>query len=199
MLMDTLAKSSRTSRIAFSAAIIGIMAIAAYNWIVWPHAQCLHAAQQYEVVIGDQAKKNQILKTNEEVRKKEIEQLRAELAGSQAKLFTPVEANRFFSSIEAICYDAQCAARSINFLGNVDKLQVSISDGKVIVSNSAAVSFVGSYGEIINFLAKLTDRTQKVSIRSLKIFSSEGEANLLECELMITVYIIHNEEAFRNE
>jgi len=199
MLMDTLAKSSRTSRIAFSGAIIGIMAIAAYNWIVRPHAQYLHAAQQYEIVIGDKAKKNLILKTNEEVRKKEVEQLQAELAGARSKLFTPAEANRLFSDIEAICNDAQCTARSINFLGNVDKLLVSIGDRKVIVSNSAAVSFVGSYGEIINFLANLTKRTQKVLIRSLKIFSSDGEANLLECELMITVYIIGDEETSRNE
>ena len=199
MLMDALAKSSRTTRIAFSGAIIGIMAIAAYNWIVRPHAQYLHAAQQYEIVISDKAIKNRILKTNEEVKKKEVEKLQAELAGTRSKLFTPVEANKFFSSIESICCDAQCAARSINFLGNVDKLQVPIGDKKVVVSNSAAISLVGSYGEIINFLTNLTKRDQKVLMRSLKIFSSDGEADLLECELMITVYIIHDEETFKNE
>jgi len=199
MLMDRLARSSRTSRVAFSGAIIGIMAIAIYNWAVRPHAQCLQAAQRYEIVIGDKARKNVILRTGEEASKKEVERLKAELAGARTKLFTPAEASRFFSNIESICYDAQCTARSINFLGNVDKMLISLGDRKVIVSNSAAISLAGSYGEIIGFLAKLTGRPQEVLIRSLKIFSSDGEADLLECELMITVYIIHDEETFTNE
>jgi Tfp pilus assembly protein PilO len=199
MLMDRLARSSRTSRVAFSGAIIGIMVIAIYNWVVRPHAQSLQAAQRYEIVIGDKARKNVILKANEEVSRKEIERLKAELAGARAKLFTPAEASRFFSSIEAICYEAQCTAHSINFLGNVDKMLVSLGDRKVIVSNSAAISLAGSYGQIIGFLAKLTGRPQEVLIHSLKIFSSGSESDLLECELMITAYIIHDEETFTNE
>ena len=55
----------------------------------------------------------------------------------------------------------------MTFLGNVDKLSVSIGDNRVVVANSAAIAFAGSYGDIINFLAKLTNRTQKVLIRSL--------------------------------
>ena len=199
MLIDAFAKSSRTSRIGFSAAIIGIMTIAVYNWLVSPHAQLLQAAQQYEIVMGDKARKNKILKSNEKASRQEVEKLRAELAGARAGLFTPVEVNRFFSDIEIICYEANCIARSMTFLGNVDKLSVSIGDNKVVVANSAAVGFAGSYGDIINFLAKLTNRTQKVLIRSLKILSSDDETNLLECELMITVCIVHDEEAFTNE
>ena len=199
MLIDAFAKSSRTSRIGFSAALIGIMAIAVYNWLVRPHAQLLQAAQQYEIVMGDKARKNKILKSNEKASRQEVEKMRAELAGARAGLFTPVEVNRFFSDIEIICYEANCIARSMTFLGNVDKLSVSIGDNKVVVANSAAVGFAGSYGDIINFLAKLTNRTQKVLIRSLKILSSDDETNLLECELMITVCIVHDEEAFTNE
>lgn len=199
MLMDSLAKSSRTSRIAFSAAIIGILTIAAYSWMVSPHAQYLHAAQQYERMIGNVSQKNQIIKSKEAIRRKEVEKLRAELAGARAGLFTPVEANRFFSDIEVICYETECIARSINFLGNLDKMLVSIGNGKVVITNSAAVSFAGSYGSIINFLAKLTSRIQRVVIHSLKIFASDSESNPLECELMITVYIVHDEETFANE
>lgn len=196
--MDTLAKSSRTSRIAFSAAIIGIMVIALYNWLVSPHAQLLHAAQRYETVIGDKARKNKILKANEQVRKKEVEKLRAELADARAGLFTADTSNRFFSDIEVICYKSGCVARSMTFLGNVDKLAVALGDNKVAVANSAAVGVAGSYSDIINFLAKLTSRAQKVLVRSLKIFSSNSESNLLECEFMITVYVVHDEESFTN-
>jgi hypothetical protein len=199
MLMDTLAKSSRTSRIAFSAAIIGIMVIAVYNWMVSPYVQCLHASQQLEIVIGDKARKNKILKANGQVRKKEVEKLRAELAGARAGLFTPDTANRFFSDIEVICYESGCVARSMTFLGNVDKLAVALGDSKVVAANSAAVGVAGSYGDIINFLGELTGRTQKVLVRSLKIMSSNSENNLLECELMITVYVVHDEESFTNE
>lgn len=200
MLMNTLTKSTRSSRIAFSAAIIIIVAAAAYNWMVAPHTRYLHAAQQYELMIGDMARKNKIMKANETTRKKEIEKLQAELAGVQSAVFTTYEARRFFSNIEAVCNEAGCLVYSINFLsGNLGGAQTPVESDSQIVENSAAVSFVGSYGNIISLLSKITDRPQKVIIPSLKIVAFGKKADPLECEMVVTIYTVRDREIFANE
>ena len=200
MLINALVKSSRSSRIAFSAAIVGIFTIAAYNWMVSPYTKYLYATQQYELMVCDVAKQNQIIKNKEAVKKKEIEQLRAKLAKAQTSLFTPVESDRFFSDLEALCNQTNCVVYSINFLsGNSGELSTSEENGNEIIENSAAVSFVGSYGNIINFLSKLTNRDQKVLLRSLKLTASGNRSSPLVCEILITVYTVRNKEIFTNE
>lgn len=200
MLISAFIKSSRSSRIGFSAAIVAIVAIAAYSWIVAPHTKYLHAAQQYELVLDNIAKKNQLIKSKEALKKKEVEKLQAQLADVQTSLFTVVEGKRFLSDIEAICNETNCIVYSINFLsGSSGKSSVSVDDRNTIVENRAVVSFVGSYGDIINFLTKLVNRPQKVSIPLFKIFTSDDRSDPLECEIMITIYTISEREVFANE
>ncbi|UCF43056.1 MAG: hypothetical protein JSV99_10825 [Planctomycetota bacterium] len=200
MLMNALAKSSRSSRIAFSAAIVIIVAVAAYNWMVAPHTKYLHAAQEYELMMGDMARKNKIIKTKEAIKRKEVENLRAELAGVQSAVFTPYEARRFFSDIEAVCNAASCLVYSINFLsGNLAGVAASVESDSQIVENSAVVSFVGSYGNIISFLSKVTNRPQKVVVRSLKITAFGEKPDPLECEMVVTIYTVRDREIFANE
>jgi Tfp pilus assembly protein PilO len=200
MLMNALAKSSRSSRIAFSAAVVIIVAVAAYNWMVAPHTKYLHAAQQYELMMGDMARKNKIIKTKEAITRKEVEKLRAELAGVQSAVFTPYEARRFFTDIEAVCNAAGCLVYSINFLsGNLGGVPASVESDGQIVENSAVVSFVGPYGNIISFLSKVTNRSQKVVVRSLKIAAFGKKPDPLECEMVVTIYTIRDREIFANE
>jgi Tfp pilus assembly protein PilO len=202
MLMNTLAKSSRSSRIAFSAAIVIIVAVAAYNWMVAPHTRYLHAARRYEHMMGDMARKNKIIKTNETTKRKEVEKLRAELASVQSAVFTAYEARRFFTDIEAICNAAGCLVYSINSLsGNlgVSGVAASAESDSGVVENSAVVSFVGSYSNIISFLSKVTNRPQKVAVRSLKIASFGKKPDPLECEMVVTIYTIRDREIFANE
>ncbi|MHC4229844.1 MAG: hypothetical protein ACYSW0_20610 [Planctomycetota bacterium] len=200
MLMNALAKSSRSSRIAFSAAIVIIVAVAAYNWMVAPHTKYLQAAQQYELMMGDMARTNKIIKTKETVKRKEVEKLRAELASVQSAVFTPYEARKFFTDIEAVCNAAGCLVYSINFLsGNLRDMSASAESDNEIVANGAVINFVGSYGNIISFLSELTNRPQKVVVRSLKITAFGKKPNPLECEMVVRIYTIRDREIFTNE
>jgi Tfp pilus assembly protein PilO len=200
MLMNALAKSSRSSRIAFSAAIVIIVAVAAYNWMVAPHTKYLQAAQQYELMMGDMARKNKIIKTTEAVKRKEVERLRAELASVQSSVFTPYEARKFFTDIEAVCNAAGCLVHSINFLsGNLGGVAADVESDGHIVENSAIVSFVGSYGNIISFLSELTNRPQKVVVRSLKITAFGKKPDPLECQMVVAIYTIRDREIFTDE
>lgn len=200
MLMNALAKSSKSSRIAFSAAIVIIVAVAAYNWMVAPHTKYLQAAQQYELMMSDMARKNKIIKTKETVKRKEVERLRAELAKVQNSVFTPYEARQFFTDIEAVCNAAGCLVYSINFLsGNLGGVVAAVESEDHIVENSAVVSFVGSYGNIISFLSELTNRPQKVVVRSLKITAFGKKPDPLECQMVVTIYTVRDREIFTNE
>jgi len=68
-----------------------------------------------------------------------------------------------------------------------------------MVENSAVVSFIGSYSNIIKFLAKIENRPQKVLIHTLKMSTSDGKSNPLECEVTITIYTISEKEVLTNE
>jgi hypothetical protein len=200
MLMEVLVKSSRSSRIAFSAAIIIIVAIAAYNWMVAPHANYLHAAQQYELMASDVARKNQLIKAKEAAKKKQLESFQAKLEGAQTAMFREAEGRKFFAGIEALCNKTRCIVSSINFVpGNLGRFATSAQSNGAIVEKSAVVCFVGSYNSIISFIEKLTNRPQKILIRSLKIIAFSGRSSPLECEMMITIFTVGDEEVSTNE
>ncbi len=200
MLMKALVKSSRSSRIAFSAAIIIIVAIAAYNWMVAPHANYLHAAQQYELMASDVARKKQLVKAKGAAKKKQLESLRAELESVRTALFHDAEGRKFFAGIEDLCNKTSCIVSSINFVsGNLGRFATSAQSSGAIVEKSAVVCFVGSYNNIISFIEKLTNRPQKVLIRSLKIIAFSSRSSPLECKMMITIFTVGDEEVSTNE
>lgn len=200
MLIDTIAKSNRSSRIALSVVITVIITVAAYNWMLAPHTKYLQAAQQYELVADDIAKKNALIKSRQAVKEKEIERLQTQIAELQAAVFTPVEAKRFFSDLEAICAETDCMVRSMNFLsGRSDQSSVSDENQNAVIQNSAALNFVGSYSNIIELLTKIVNRPQNITIRSLKVSALGSNPDVLECEALITIYVVYDMEILTNE
>ncbi len=61
MLTDKVIKSSSTSKIIVSVCFVAIVTLAAYNWIVSPQTAYLHAAQQYEMMVGNAGKKTAVI------------------------------------------------------------------------------------------------------------------------------------------
>jgi predicted DNA binding protein len=102
MLSQNPLKSIRSSRNAVYAALVIIEAITLYNWIVIPHLSQLRAAQRYEIVIDELAKKNRIISNNATAKKKELEELQEKFNDVRIKLFEPVKAKEFFSDMQAM-------------------------------------------------------------------------------------------------
>jgi len=102
MLVDNLAKLSRSSRNAVSASLILIAALAMYNWIVAPRAKYLSAAQRYELVMDNMVKKNKTIDNRVNIKKKKLQELREQSAQLQSTLFTFDQAREFFSDLQAI-------------------------------------------------------------------------------------------------
>jgi hypothetical protein len=87
MLSQNRIKSIRSSKNAVFAALVAIGAITLYNQIVTPHVNYLRAAQRYESVIDELARKNQTINNNVTAKKKELEEL---LTLSKPKNFSAI-------------------------------------------------------------------------------------------------------------
>ncbi len=201
MLINSLAKSSRTSRITLSAAIVGVVIVAAYNWLVSPHTKYLYAVHQYQILADEMTKKNQVIQAQQAYRKRELEQLQSEFDNVKTALFTPAEAKRFFGDIETACKETDCIVYSLNFLpAQADRSAVSSQQSNnPIIESSALINFVGDYSNISKFLTKLTSQQKKVAVRSLKISTFSGKPSPLQCEATVTIYMVGDKEIFTNE
>ena len=196
MLIDNLAKLNRSSRNAVSAALIIIAAIAMYNWIVTPHTTCLFAAQRYESVVGNIAKKNKLISNTVNTKRKKLQELREQFVQLQSILFTPEEAKEFFSDLQAISEEAGCTVYSLNFImSEAGPENEQSKDTSGIVTNRAMLSVVGVYENIIKLVERLQVRTQKVWIDSVKMEIVDYDSPQSKCDITITIYTIQDKEA----
>lgn len=195
MLLKNWTKSTRSSRNVMLAALVLIGAITVYNWIVAPHANYLLAAQRHASVIGELAKKNRIINNNVAIKNKKLKELQEKFSQVHTALFDPIEAKEFFSDIQAVSEEANCVIQSLNFLQTDSALKAKRSKaGSYITVNRATLSVVGSYKNIIALMNKLQDRLRQVWIDSISIKSIRNNPDQLECDVIITVYAIQNEE-----
>ena len=194
MLMDFLAKSSRSSRVGASVALIIIMVIAIYNWTFAPRTAYLHAAQKYEAAASDVIKQDKIIKGKNGLRKKNFKNLQHEFDEAKNKFFTFDTVKEFFNGIEIIGRQTNCQIYSINLVSNKSKEDTATNEKASHLEETVAISFNATYDDIVNFLAKLMDRPELVSMESMKIEPYSRNLNYLECEITLKIYIIKNKE-----
>ena len=195
MLSQNLIKSIRSSKNAMYAALVIIEAIALYNWIVTPHLSHLQAAQRYEVVIDELAKKNQIISNNVTAKKKELEKLQEKFNDVRIKLFEPVKAKEFFSDMQAMAEVTNCVIYSLN----LSPTNTTLDTGKLdvrshITANHATLTVVGGYKDIVALINKLQDRSRQVWIDSISVEPVSSNTEQLRCDVVLTIYVIHGKE-----
>lgn len=191
MLIDNLAQMNRSSRTAISAALIIIATIAMYNWIVAPHATYLFAAQRYEYIVDDIAKKSRVIRSTIEIRERKLQELREQLAKLQTTLFGHDKAKEFFSDLQAISEQAGCTVYSLDF---TESGRRQSEDKSGIVAKGVVLSIIGVYGNIIRLVERLQARTQKVWINSVNMESLNDDSAQLKCNITITIYTIQDKE-----
>jgi len=200
VLVDSLAKLNSSARNAISGALVVITAIGMYNWVVAPYVTYLRAAQQYEAVVGDIAKKDKIISSAVRVKKKKLEQLREQFAQLQSTLFTVEGAKQFFSDLQPVSEEVGCTVYSLNLVASKPIAQDEQSKDSVnIVTNSAMLSIIGAYSNIIKLVERLQARPQKVWIESVTMASLEDDSAQLKCDLTITICTIQDKEAILHE
>ncbi|MHC4423580.1 MAG: hypothetical protein ACYSWR_02765 [Planctomycetota bacterium] len=196
MLIDDLAKLNRSKRNSVSAALIIIAAIAIYNWTLAPHTSYLFAAQRYETAIDNIMKESKVVSNKVEIKKKKLQELRQQFAEFQNTLFTPSNATEFFSDLQPISEEAGCVVYSLNFATGEPVLKGEESENALgIVANSAMLSVVGMYGNVIKLVERIQARTQKVWIDSVRMEAVGDNPDQLKCDMTIIIYAIEDKEA----
>jgi hypothetical protein len=184
MLVDNLAKMSRSARNATSASLIAIAAFAMYNWTVTPHAASLSSAKTYESVMDNLAKERTIVATRIKIKLKELEQLREQSAQLQSAIFTPDAAREFFSDIEVISVQTGCAVHSISLLVTE---QENEHEHLGIRTKSAELTITGLYRDIVRLIKRLQARSQKIWLDSIVLQTIDYSSDKVGCHLTITI------------
>jgi hypothetical protein len=197
MLIDNFVNLNRSTRNTVFTALIIIATIAMYNWIVAPHVTYLFAVQQYESVFSNAIEKNKVIAREVKAKTKKLEAMYQQLASARSALFTPDQANAFFSDLQAVSEEAGCTVRSLNLVvskpsfGDKRK-QAGNTSG--IIANSAMLTVSGQYSSIINLLEKLQNHRKKIWIDSFKMEIIDFSSAQLKCDMTIKIYTIRDEE-----
>ena len=191
MLVNTIAKLNKSARNGISASLIIIAVIAMYRWTIPPHTNYLSSAKSYEYAINDMIEHSKIIKTQVELKKKELQELRENSSQLESVLFTPKEAKEFFSDLEVISVQSGCAVESLNF--SAEKTESSEKHIGIKI-RSAIISVVGVYKDIEMFVGTLQSRTQKVWIDSIKMENLDETSSSVICDLTITIYQISDKD-----
>ena len=191
MLINKLAKLKRSSRNVTSVSLVAIAALAMYNRIVAPRANYLFAAQRYESVVGQMAKKNEAISNAVEVKKKKLQMLREQSALLNSTLFTDAKAREFFSDLQVISHQTGCTVNSFNFIPKEPGSKAhQFEETAGAVAKTVVLSVVGGYQNIIRLLERLQRRTEKVWIDSVNMRTLDYRSPLPRCDMTITIYTI---------
>ncbi len=200
MLIGNLIKLKGSSRNAVFAALTVITAIAMYNWIVAPHVNYLFAVQRYKPVVSDIIKENKIISVSLKKKQAKLEQLQEQFAQMQGSLFTSGQAKDFFTNLKAVAEKSGCTVSSLNFTtskrGSAAKQP---EDTSLVYVDSAMLSVLGTYDDIVRLVEGLQDRAQKVLVRSIKMKIHDINLARLKCDVTITMCIMQDEETVLND
>lgn len=196
MLINKVAKMSRSSRNTMSASLVVVAAIAMYNWIVAPHTSYLLAAQRHGEVISEIAERNEAVRAALELKRGELRALQDKSELLASMLFTKDKARQFFSDLQVISEQSGCSVDSVNFIkGQRGDKSERLEDITGAAATSAVLSVVGAYGDVVKLLERLVARTEKVWIDSVKMQVLDYRSVVPQCDITITIYTIQDKES----
>ena len=192
MLLDNWMKISASSRNSTLIAVVLIVMIAVYNWMVAPHTNHLHAAQASEAATDKLVVRNNTVLNEIKDKKKELGQLQNELEQIRAAvLFDADEAKELFNSIQARAEKKSCVINLLKLLPVRAAFKTGESQaGYSITENCAVLSITGSYRNIALLINNLQSSGKKVFVNSIDIISSRTNPAVLDCNITIKIFIV---------
>jgi hypothetical protein len=196
MLVNNLAKLSRSSRNAGAGSLILIAAFAMYNWIVAPHADYLAAAQRHEWAVSTVARKNEHISKLVQIKRAKLKKLREQSSQLMNTLFTTDKAKEFFEDLQAISEQSGCTVYSLNFINKAsDSHAVHPADNSGVADRSAILSVIGSYENIIKLLERLQMRSEQVWIDSMRMQTLDYRSANPRCDITLRIHTIQDKES----
>jgi hypothetical protein len=195
MAKSKVLKLNPTSKVLVSLSSIMIAAMAAYNWTVGPQTSYLRAAHLYEVMVGDAGQMTRVIKTQLGAKTQTVKNLNAEVGQIQDSFFTPKQANEFFLDLEPIAHQCDCTVDKLVFLASESVAYKGGQDDSCSINvKRSAISFTGVYPNIIKFLQRLSNYSQRIVINDLHIESNDLIDGELSCQMTIAIYLIEDKE-----
>jgi Tfp pilus assembly protein PilO len=191
VLADRVMMLKGSTRGAMSVALVAVLAVAMYGWLVSPHVGYLRAVQAYEPVVKEAATQKEILDKALEAKQRRLDAMRAELTELRAVLFTAEEARDFFGGMEALCRKAGCAVTSVDFDVRSGRHRAQASPEPVVAQAcQSALTILGRYDQIVSLLNDLQTRPQRVCIDVRRMELADAHSTGLKCEATVTVWVI---------
>jgi hypothetical protein len=186
--------------LAILLSVIILVAFMAFNWIISPQTTYLRAARLYENMLGDAGKMTIVIRGQMATKRKEVSQLNDEIARVQGRFFTAKQAAELFLDLEPIARQSNCNLDQLTFLPP-ESISYKSDGGEAcaIVVKRSMISFTSTYGNVINFLTKLNNYTQRIAITDLTVESNNMIDEQLYCRMTITIYLIEDKEQKENE
>ena len=197
MLFKKQAILTYSSRNVMLTSLVLIGAIAFYMWVVAPHRNNLMAAQRYDSVTTDLARKSQIINDTLKIKKKELKELQEELEQTHTRLFGSIEARKFFSNIQTLVEKANCTVNSLKFSPTDPAIRADRPEkNSYLTTQLAKLGVIGSYRNITLLMNRLQDRSEQVRIDAVTIKPTGNNSEQLECNMNITIYVIADKEVY---
>ena len=174
-------------------------AVSAFRVLIKPHMQFLSSMKESKRAMNQYVLKHTDLMRIVETKRTHLKQLQAEFAETNAALFTTVEADEFFSDLQAISQEEGCMQDSLTVLQTGSAPRASLPDqDSYITVRRAEWSIVGRYRNIAALMNRFQDNSRRIWIDSPEI-KPTSDPDVLDCEAVITLYVIHNKEERSNE
>ena len=200
ILNTSMTKLNPGSKLAALLSVIILVGFMAFNWVILPQTTYLRAARLYENMLGDAGKMTTVIKDQMVTKRDEVSKLNDEIVRVEGRFFTVKQAAELFLDLEPIAHQSNCNLDQLTFMPS-ESVSYESDEGEVcsIVVKRSVISFTSTYGEVINFLTKLSSYSQRIVISGLTIESDNMIDRQLYCRMTITIYLIEDKEKKENE
>ncbi len=170
----------------FALVVVGL--VGGYRWVVRPHVGALQASQRYVRSLDAYDKKNTAVNAALHTQRARLEKLTSEWALRSDMVFSPAKAGEFLSDLPAFCVQCGCVMGAVNYVDNQEK------PASAIKPRTASLSVEGTYNNVIRLIQKLKARPHRVVIESLRMAAVRTDSRIVNCSLVITIYVRDDEE-----
>ncbi len=191
MIADRIRRYPKAARNASSAALLAIGVLALYNWVLSPHVGYLHAVQRLGPVVDRVAKERERICSARDEKVRQWHNLQQDMAELDDGVFTAERAKTFIRSLLHLVEETGCVVVKAD-LGPDAKTQQSGEPNLPMVLEVSQMNLdvLGQPDQVSALLQRLRDSRPRAWIDSCQLDFSGGQAERVECNLVLTLYTI---------
>jgi hypothetical protein len=186
---------TRRQERALLAALFLVGLLAAYAWVLGPHAALLQASQRYERAMYLHLNASEAANEELALRSEKLQALRAERTAFADLAFSPAGAKEFHYQLQAWCHETGLDVMSLGY-ANDERLAV---DGarqatSAMVLRSATMTLHGSYGGVVTLLKTLESLPQRTWIDGFQMATVPAKPDWVACDMTVTICVDYDKE-----